>query len=100
MKVNELIEGKGPGANLSDELYVALAKANVEKDVIDALRRAMAAASTNTYAMSYAHAMTKSFDQFGIDGVKFQVMYMLNNMGSWKGEEARNAKKILKKWIK
>lgn len=100
MKVNELLEGKGPGANLSDELYVALAKAGVEKGVIDALRAAMAAASTNTFAMTYAHAMTMSFDRYGIDGVKTQVMYMLNNMASWKGEEARESKKILKKWIK
>jgi len=100
MKVNELIESKGPGANLSDELYVALAKANVEKEVIDALRAAMTSASTNTYAMTYAHAMTMSYDRYGIDGVKTQVMYMLNNMASWKGEEARNAKKILKKWYK
>jgi hypothetical protein len=109
MKVNELLEGKnkGPGPMMSDELAVQLAKAKVPKEVIDALRIAMLNASVNTYALTYAHAMTKSFQSrgedgelFGIRGVQSQVMYMLNNMQAWKGEEARECKKILNRWLK
>lgn len=101
MKVNELFEAKkGAGAMMSNELSVGLAKANVPKEVIDALRKAIEEAAVDPYALSYAHGMTKSFNQYGVDGVKMQVMYLLNNLSKWKGEDARNAKKILNKWTK
>lgn len=102
MRFKEYLEEakSGAGAAMSDELSVGLAKANVPKEVIDALRAAMLGAAANPYALTYAHAMTKSFNGYGVDGVKHQVMYMLGNLAAWKGDEAREAKKVLKKWTK
>lgn len=88
----------GAGAMMSEELEVGLAKVKVPKEVIDALKLAMLHSDCDGYAQSYAHGMTTSFHQFGIPGVKFQVMYLLLNMGKWRGEDARNAKKLLRKW--
>lgn len=49
-------------------------------------------------AQAYAGAMELSFDQYGIEGVKHQVMYLLLYLGKWSGDEARACKKVLKKW--
>lgn len=81
-------------------LSAKLKKANVPDDVIDSLEKAVpgSIASKDVSAITYARAMEKAFDQYGVDGLKSQVMYMLINLGKWQGEEARSCKKILKKW--
>jgi len=88
----------GAGAVMSDELAVGLARANVPKEVIDAIRASMLGAAVDPYALSYAHRVTTAYDIYGVEGVKMQVAYILINAAKWKGEEARNAKKLLKRW--
>lgn len=87
----------GAGAHVSIELEVALSK-ETSKEVIDALKIVMLHSDSNPYAQTYAHGMTRSLDEFGVHGVKVQTLYLLNNLQQWKGEDARNSKKILNKW--
>lgn len=93
----------GGGAMPSRELLAYLKGVGVSDDVVQALTKAMNHSDVDPYAQSYAHAMTQALDEYGesdgLRSIKVQVMYMLNNMGQWKGEEAREAKKILKKWM-
>jgi len=50
------------------------------------------------YALSYLNALDQAYVQYGIEGVKTQILYILNNLSWWRGPEAREAKKILKKF--
>lgn len=98
MNFKTYLKESGGGAALSDQLASKLARANVPKEVITALRAAMAHSDVDPYAQTYAQAMTKSYEGYGVDGVKHQVMYLLLNLAKWKGDEARDSKKILRKW--
>ena len=69
----------------------------VPQNVVEALRVAMDSITSGA-AFAYARAMEQAFAEYGLRGVKHQVMYMLLNAGSWKGESARLCKKVLKKW--
>ena len=48
------------------------------------------------YAVNYAKA---GFCQSGHD-LKIQILYVLNNMVSWRGEEAKKVRQTLKQFIK
>ena len=85
------------GTKMSEIFKQDLRDDGVPENVIEALRVAMESITSGP-AYAYAHAMERSFAEYGIEGVKYQVMYMLTNAGSWKGESARICKKILKKW--
>ena len=50
----------------------------------------------NKYAIAYCQAAQKSLDGYGEDGLKTQIIYVLNNLASWKGEKARAIKAELK----
>ena len=56
------------------------------------------------YAQAYLNAIPESFEvavQMGrsaIDGLKSQLLYAVCNMQSWRGLEAREAKKVIKKY--
>ena len=47
-----------------------------------------------TYAKSYAHAAI--YMQMRGRDLEIQVLYVLNNLAQWTGEEARESKKMLK----
>ncbi len=54
----------------------------------------------DSYAQTYLKALPLSFDEHGDKGVGIQLLYCLNNMQTWRGESARETKKIFKKWAK
>lgn len=88
------------GIAMSGALYEALVKENVDVDVIDALALAMRHSGVDPTAYAYAHGMHRSWDEHGLEGVAWNVMYMLGNLGRWQGDEARQAKKVLKRFWK
>jgi hypothetical protein len=49
-------------------------------------------------ARAYISHTQKSFEDYGVDGVKTQILYFLINAAKWSGPEAREAKKVMKKW--
>ena len=84
------------------ELRAMLQANGVPNPVIDALLKAIAGANTTSdvSARIYANHMLLAYREYGIEGVVSQTMYLLLNLKRWQGEEAREAKKILNKWIK
>jgi hypothetical protein len=52
------------------------------------------------YAQTYLQALPRSYEEYGEYGVGVQLLYCLNNMSTWRGETARETKKIFKKWAK
>ena len=85
------------GTKMSSRFKQDLLDGGVSTDVVEALRLAMENLASGPGG-AYAGAMETAFTEYGIEGVKHQVMYMLINAGSWKGESARLCKKVLKKW--
>lgn len=71
-------------------------------DEIAALEKAMANATVarDTTAWTYANSVERSYDVHGMDGLKMQIAYMLIYLGGWHGQEARDCKKILRKFSK
>mgnify|MGYP003661630662 CR=1 FL=1 len=47
---------------------------------------------TNRYAVAYCDAAQQSYDDYGEEGLKTQILYILNNCGSWRGAKARSVK--------
>jgi hypothetical protein len=37
---------------------------------------------------------------YGMEGLRVQVLYLLNNLGTWRGPLARETKKFMKAWVK
>lgn len=85
------------GTKMSEIFKQDLKDGKVPDNVIEALRVAMESITSGP-AYAYASHMEQAFAEYGLEGVKYQVMYMLINAGSWKGESARLCKKVLKKW--
>ena len=56
--------------------------------------------SGNPYAVSYAKALPLAAQQYGERGIKYQIGYILSNLGGWRGERARQAKTALKERAK
>ena len=81
-------------------LRAKLKTANVPDDIIGALETAIEGAirGKDPQSSSYARHMETAFDEYGLEGVKTQVMYLLINLGKFQGDEARACKKLLKKW--
>ncbi len=57
----------------------------------------------NPYAQSYLKNISESIELGGLNGMavdsfKLQILYALNNMKTWRGETAREVKKVLKKY--
>jgi hypothetical protein len=52
------------------------------------------------YAKAYAKASAEAAVTYGTEGLKTQVLYILSNLGSWKGERAREVKAVLKAYTK
>ena len=75
---------------------------HVPSDVITAILKVVAEgqASKDPNAKVYALAMEKSYDEYGLDGIKSQIMYLLLYLKMWQGPDAITNKKILNKWSK
>lgn len=52
------------------------------------------------YAQAYLQAIPEASVLYGKEGLGVQLLYCLNNMGTWRGETARQTKKVFKKWAK
>lgn len=85
------------GPMMSMFLADTLKALQVQDKVIKALRDAMQNI-TDPFAMSYSAAMDRALEEYGLHGVKVQVLYLLTYGRKWQGEEAREAKKVLNKW--
>ncbi len=80
----------------------------IPDDVIAALYQVLRWSEMNSNKMpaAYAAAYLREIDRAGlfsqnyIDGFKTQILYVLSNLGGWRGEEARQSKKILKDYTK
>jgi len=83
---------------MSSVVREGLVKANIAPEIIQALEQALAHANVDGYAFSYACGVERAYREYGIEGVHDNCVRMLINLGRWQGEEARAAKKILKKW--
>jgi hypothetical protein len=53
-------------------------------------------AKGSEYAKSYYDVLPQSESEYGEHGLDTQWLYILCNLSQWKGEEAREAKKVLK----
>lgn len=54
----------------------------------------------NKYAQQYLDTIESAIDTDGTEGLKVQLLYILENSKGWRGEQAREVKKFIKKWIK
>lgn len=63
--------------------------------VITALKEAK-----SPYAQTYLRALPLSYNEYGDDGVRVQLLYVLSNLQTYRGENAREIKKIFKATIK
>lgn len=81
-------------------LSSALKAAGVPDDVVSAIETAIKGASNlkDPSARAYARSMGQAFDEYGVEGVKMQVLYLLGNLGKFQGDDAKQCKKVLKKW--
>ena len=68
------------------------------QELFDAIQ--VAKNANNPYAQTYINAVEQSIAEYGIEGLKTQLLYIKCNLGSWRGESARQTKKIFDKWNK
>lgn len=52
------------------------------------------------YARAYADAAMQASLEFGMQGLKVQVLHILSNLSTWRGDLARETKKFMKAWTK
>ena len=52
------------------------------------------------YAQTYLRELNTARQLYGERGVKTQILYALNNMATWKGDNAREVKKVFKAFAK
>jgi hypothetical protein len=55
---------------------------------------------TDSYALAYLDAIDTSGTYYGHEGIRTQLLYILNNMHYWRGATARETKAVFKKYIK
>lgn len=48
------------------------------------------------YAVTYAQAIPTARRDYGDNGVRSQLLYVMNNLQYWRGERARTVKAVLK----
>tara|TARA_R110000744_G_scaffold159197_1_gene275279 strand:+ start:381 stop:641 length:261 start_codon:yes stop_codon:yes gene_type:complete len=51
-------------------------------------------------AISYSLQFNNSYIEYGVRGLEVQILYVLNNLQYWRGEEARESKIILNQCVK
>jgi len=51
-------------------------------------------------AQEYLNALPLAVTEYGTKGFKSQLLYILNNMATWRGPVAREVKVVLRKYSK
>jgi len=51
-------------------------------------------------ALAYVNAIPKVIDEDGKHGLYTQVLYILENIKTWRGTDAQDTKSFLRDWIK
>lgn len=87
---------KHGGIVLSDDMASKLRLNGFTANQIRALRLAMGNSAVDVTALAYSNGIERSFEEYGIEGVKMNIMYLLTNLRGWNGQEAREAKAILR----
>lgn len=54
----------------------------------------------NPYGQSYLRALPTAAEEYGAEGVAVQLLYVLNNITTWRGEEARRVKGVFRDYLK
>lgn len=54
----------------------------------------------NPHAIAYAQSMGEARSRFGREGERVQILYILNNLGGWRGSRAKQVKEALKAFSK
>lgn len=54
------------------------------------------AAGRNSYADAYLAALPRAHAEHGIAGARVQLLYILNNLQTWRGPVAREAKLVMR----
>jgi hypothetical protein len=52
------------------------------------------------YALAYLDAMDRAIAEHGPRVIPVQLLYVLNNLSAWKGEDARRVKAVLKSYAR
>ena len=52
------------------------------------------------YAQAYLKAIPESIELGGSDAFQVQLLYAQCNMASWRGEQAREVKKVIRAYLK
>jgi hypothetical protein len=52
------------------------------------------------YAQTYLRNIANAIEMSGTKGLKVQLLYALNNMKTWRGEQARQVKQVMKNYAK
>lgn len=68
-------------------------------DLKEAIRIALREVKDPT-GLTYLKAMGLAVEEYGQEGLSWQLAYALLNMGQWKGEEARMVKGVFRQTIK
>ena len=79
----------------------------VDEAIKEMKQWALLSKSSNAkYCLSYLEAiprvidLAESYNKTAIEGLKIQIEYALSNATGWKGEIAKEAKAVLRKWLK
>jgi hypothetical protein len=68
------------------------------QELFDAIQ--VAKEAKDPYAQAYLDALDRSIEEGGVRGLRSQLLYVACNLNYWRGENARETKKIFKKWDK
>jgi len=55
---------------------------------------------TNPQAKAYLNAIPEAIEEYGSHGFNVQLLYVLANLQTWRGDNARNAKIAMKAYLK
>ena len=62
--------------------------------------QAVAVECPDGYAKVYAENAMKASLQYGMDGLKTQILYILSNMSHWRGDRAKEVRMTLKEYVR
>jgi hypothetical protein len=51
--------------------------------------------SKNQYAITYIDAVPRAYHEYGVEGVRVQILYILGNLRPWRGTEAKTVRQTL-----
>ena len=50
------------------------------------------------YVLTYIYGIPKAIEEYGGEGLQFQLEYVLANLTGWRGDKAKESKAIIKKY--